>query len=172
MKRKMKFIRRSFFLFALLLVMAAMTACCSDEEDRFKVQFHLEDENGVPKTGFNQGENIIFKLTIYNNSDERYSVDFISLFDDNLFRVYSTDGKDYGTSWEAPYFLERMEYILAHDSRMFSCPWLNDEKLIPTYPLVMKEDMQPLPVGDYYTKFDLKFNENNVIHCKQNFKIK
>ena len=43
----------------------------------------------------------------------------------------------------------------------------------PTYPLVMKEEkMQPLPVGNYYTKFDLKFNENNVIHCKQNFKIK
>ena len=178
-KEKMKKKKSALRLFlvmisACLLLPVGMAACSSDEEDSLSVQFHLEDENGVPKTEFKQGENIIFKLTIYNSTDASYSIkNWFSFFDENFFRVYSFDGQDMGSSWDIRYYLDLMEYIFAYDSRTFSCPWMTNENLPPTYPLVMKEEkMQPLPVGNYYTKFDLKFNENNVIHCKQNFKIK
>ena len=157
-----------------LLLPVGLTACSSEEAEDFTIQFRLEDENGNPKNEFRQGENIIFKLTIHNNTDAHYSInDWFSLFGENLFRVYSSNGSNLGKSWEIRYVLSLMEYIFAHDSRTFICPWMMDENLSPTYPLAMKEEaMQPLPVGDYYTEFDLRLNENNVIHCKQNFKIR
>ena len=178
MKQRQRFEPWRQFLFSTLLLLAmgmAVTACSSEETEDFTIQFRLEDENGNPKNEFRQGENIIFRLTIYNNTDAHYSInDWGSLFGEDLFRVYSSNGSDLGKSWEINYYiLDIMEYIFAHDSRTFICPWMTDENLSPTYPLVMKEEaIQHLPIGDYYTEFNLRLNENNVIHCKQNFKIR
>ena len=82
--KRLLFVPWRQLLFSALLLLAmgmAVTACSSEETEDFTIQFRLEDENGNPKNEFRQGENIIFRLTIYNNTDAHYSInDWGSLF--------------------------------------------------------------------------------------------
>ena len=52
---------------AMLLMLAGtvMTACSSDDDvDFIKVDFQLQNEDGIECYDFNEGDNVIFDLTI------------------------------------------------------------------------------------------------------------
>lgn len=53
---------------------------------------------------FSEGENIIFRLEIKNSSDDDVVLAHTNIADIlgyNAFRVYTIDGKDMGTPWDA-----------------------------------------------------------------------
>ena len=192
---------------AMLLMMAGtvMTACSSDDgmnivsegqspsgnsetdnDNSMKgtsddlVDFQLQNEDGIECYEFNEGDNIIFKLEIKNESDEdAYVTRFYEMIGWDGFRVFSINGEDMGTPWDIIFTDSRMfDFIEAHSSVVILCPWFDTPALYwcgrehcYSNMYYKTEEKSPLPKGDYYSKFDIKLNDKTII-CHRNFKIK
>ena len=61
----MKLIKLPLLMAAITMLMLGMTACSGDDSS-ISVYFTLQDESGVEKSSFKEGENIIFRLDITN----------------------------------------------------------------------------------------------------------
>ena len=117
------------------------------------VDFQLQNENGTECYDFKEGDNIIFRLEIKNDTDEDAILPpFSEVLGLDVFTVFSQEGVRIGTPWDVIMTSFReCEIIGAHNSAVFVCPWFD----IPAL----------------YSEFDIKFNEKTIT-CNQKFEIK
>ena len=93
---------------------------------------------------FKEGDNIIFRLEIKNDTDE-----------DAILPPFSEVlGPD----------------VLAHSSAVFVWPWFDvlalyfdGTKHYYSEYFYKKDDKSPLPKGEYFSEFDIKLNEKTII---------
>ena len=149
-------------------------------------RFYLLDENNKPSTVFNVGENFEFYFSFQNNTQDSIFV-LSTIVNDNLFRVYSDNGKeinDYGRSWTGAWCLFSMQAIgfplKNKEIAKLNVGWHNDyNSFNKYYPLCASYDNTTLPKGNYYTIIEPNFEYNNnkgkketiSISLKINFKI-
>ncbi len=143
------------------------------------VNFTLQDESGIEKYVFKEGENIIFKLAITNNTEKEVPLlnesDMLTYSD--LFQVYSSKEEVFGQPFDllvltaigGPLFLP------SKSTYTFLCPWINNPDTEITwgqpYDNVIINKFRPLPKGEYYSRFTIRLNENRKATCKQSFII-
>lgn len=182
-----------YLISVLLLIFVSLNSCSSDDEisersndevsetnDTLTLTAHLgfQDESGVEKYVFNEGENIVFRLDVINNSEEDVIIHgnmaYILLHD--AFHVYSSQGEDFGK----PYDVYKSDMvggtiIPSKSIITYLCQWLNDpnsELLWKPYYIQYKIDKRrPLPKGDYYSQFTIRLGDNQYFTCKRSFKI-
>ena len=144
------------------------------------VDFQLQNEDGMECYDFKEGNNIIFRLEIKNNTDEDAILPpFSEVLGLDIFSVYSLGGGEIGTPWDVIMTSFReYEIIKAHSSAVFVCPWFdipalyfNGTKHYYSEYFYKKDDRLPLPKGEYYSKFDIKLNEKTIT-CYRKFDIK
>jgi hypothetical protein len=144
------------------------------------VDFQLQGEDGIECYDFKEGDNIIFRLEIKNDTDEdAWLPPFTDIIGHDVFRVYSQSGEEIGTPWDGIWSsMVGSGFIGAHCSVVFFCPWFDipalyfqgHEHFYSAYSFYKTDEKSPLPQGDYYSKFDIKLN-NKTITCNRNFKI-
>ena len=172
--------KKILFMMSVLLSQGLFSACSSNEEemdndpssglvtdadekpDKIQVDYSLLNENGVPSTTFEYGEDIRFELTITNNSDKVLIFSDDIILGKDLFRVYLNDGTDMGTPWTSCATNYVGIGIQPKVSTSLACNWIKAS----TYPpLSKKEEFEPLPKGSYYTSFVIKYRDlNNKLH--------
>ena len=184
-----------YLISVLLLMFVSLNSCSSDDEisersnDEISEKkdtltlisvFWLQDENGVEKYVFNEGENIVFRLDVINNGEEdviiRHGSDFI--IGNDVFHVYSSKGEDFGTPYDVISFPENTFILIPSKSKTsYFCPWHNDPNL--ETPLHTPyghisyyiDKIRPLPKGDYYSQFTIRLGDDRFVTCKKTFKI-
>ncbi len=155
-------------------------------EDSVKIQLQLLNSDSIAMDTFEEGEDIIFKLTVINISNEWVEITPTDKFSDNIFNVYSSSGKDMGKPWDGR--LIALESILIPRMMLeHICSWLEEplgdienmdlEKSGLVTPGRMpvryfkNECRQPLPKGNYYTQFDISIIEGKATTIRMDFKI-
>lgn len=144
------------------------------------VDFQLQNEDGMECYDFKEGENIIFRLEIKNDTDEDAILPpFSEALGLNVFSVYSREGEKLGTPWDVimTSFCE-CEVIGAHSSAVFVCPWFDIPALYfngtdhyySEY-FYKKDDKSPLPKGEYFSEFVIRLNEKTIT-CNRKFNIR
>lgn len=144
------------------------------------VDFQLQNEDGTECYDFKEGDNIIFRLEIKNDTDEDVILPpFSEVLGLDVFTVYSLGGEEFGTPWDVIMTSFReYEIIEAHSSVVFICPWFDipalyfngTEHYYSEY-FYKKDERLSLPKGEYYSKFDIKLNEKTIT-CHRDFIIK
>ena len=118
-------------------------------KDSIAVSFRLENEKGDTTTVFAEGEDIIFDLTIKKIGKEINYVTtaFEDILGNDVFRVYTLDGKDLGMSWRYPKIRQEVliHYFHPGVTYYFKCSWLGHVSHYPmeAYP------QEPLPADQY-----------------------
>ncbi len=196
--------KRVLLVISILLSFSMFCACSSDDEmgdvtkepltsesndekngeipqgtNDERVDFQLQDKDGKECYSFKEGDNIIFRIEIKNDTGEDAIMPrFYEIIGFNAFRVYSINGEDKGTPWDEIFtnFL-RFDFIGAHSSAVILCPWfdiptLADEGHEHFYSgfFYKKEEKSPLPKGEYYSRFDAKLDDKTIT-CNRNFII-
>lgn len=143
------------------------------------VDFRLQNEDGMECYDFKEGDNIIFRLEIKNDTDEDAILPpFSEVLGLDVFTVFSQEGVKIGTPWDVIMTSFReCEIIGAHNSVVFVCPWFDIPALYyngthhyySEY-FYKKDDKSPLPQGEYFSEFDIKLNEKTIT-CNQKFEI-
>ena len=171
--------KKILFMMMCCLLMIISAGCSKDDsEKQVTVNFQLQNEDGVECYDFHEGENIIFRLEIKNNTDENAVLPAIyDIMGNDIFHVYSKNGEDIGIPWDELYTNDLPRYIIgAHSSAVKICPWFD----IPSLALngheysdcfYKKDEKAPLPKGEYYSKFDIKL-DNKIVTCNRTFKIR
>ena len=178
-----------YLLSVLLLIFVSLNSCSSDDEisekndeisetiDTLTLTAHLgfQDESGVEKYVFKEGENIVFRLDVINNSEEDVIIHGnIILYD--AFHVYSSQGEDFGKPYDV-YISELVGGTIIPSKSIITylCKWLNDpnSELLwePHYIHYKIDKRRPLPKGDYYSQFTIRLGDNQYFTCKRSFKI-
>ena len=151
-----------------------------DESSGYMVKFQLQNEDGIECYEFKEGNNIIFRLEIKNDTDEDAILPpFSEVLGLDVFSVYSQKGVKIGTPWDVIMTSFReSDVIRAHSSAVFVCPWFdipalyfNGKEHYYSEFFYKKDDKSPLPKGEYYSKFDIRLN-NKTITCNRKFEIK
>lgn len=150
--------------------------------DGLSVQLQLLNSDSVALKTFKEGEDIIFKLTITNNRTKVASIPALELLAEDIFHIYSADGKDLGKPWDdyitggagiLPVYMERPQIIdcrLDGNVEPFNLDEFN-EAMWQTVHLRKRNLYEKLPKGSYYTKFDMPFEKGQVITFKKEFKV-
>ena len=143
------------------------------------VKFQLQNKDGMECYNFKEGDNIIFRLEIKNETDEDAIMpSFTEIVGFNIFSIYSLNGGKIGTPWDEIFTNSRgHDLIRAHSSAIFVCPWFdmyalafNGHEHFYSNFFYKRNEKTPLPKGEYYSKFNIKLNDKIVI-CNRNFKI-
>ena len=144
------------------------------------VDFQLQNEDGTECYNFKEGDNIIFRLEIKNDTDEDAVLPpFSEVLGLDVFSVYSREGEKIGTPWDVIMTSFReCEIIGAHNSAVFVCPWFDipalyyngTEHYYSEY-FYKKDDKSPPPKGEYYSEFGIRLNEKTIT-CSRKFEIK
>ena len=143
------------------------------------VDFQLQNEDGMECYDFKEGDNIIFRIEIKNDTDEDAILPpFSEVLGLDVFNVYSLEGESIGTPWDVIMTSFReCEIIWAHGSAVFVCPWFDipglyyngTENYYSEY-FYKKDGKSPLPKGEYYSEFDIKLNDKTIT-CRRKFDI-
>lgn len=195
----MKLIKLPVLMAIVTVLTIVMTACSSDEDMTYSdngmvsseekgskddgtisVNFTLQDESGAEKYVFKEGENIIFRVGITNNSDK--DVHLIGdIYDNDVFHVYSSKGDDIGRPFDLLLFNARYGIVLyPYTTYSIICPWWNnpnsEKPWKPGYLDIIIDKIRPLSKGNYYSEFKVKLvkyglDEINIVTCKQSFTI-
>lgn len=154
------------------------SAIIQNETNQIDFKFCLLNEEGIPATTFNAGENFTFDFSFKNNYQDTITVtsEFIN---SDFFRVFnSKDNIDKGKPWTGiwcEFSGIPQEFILKpFNSIQLRCPWILYENNSPDYPLCMGESKEPLLKGEYYTIIDLDFHYsiNGEVKIINNLKLK
>lgn len=188
---KMKNLRN---LLLFLLIMGTGTtalSCSSNDDDEPKneemivdndppqnceglsVSLQLLNSDSIAMKTFRQGENIIFRLTITNNRDSTVSLPLIlDVIDDNAFTVYDSKGNKVGKPWESRSLWNPRPRLVENHSLTFEMSWL-DGTAKPDLAFSDLGKRDPLPVGNYYTLFDINIflNSDKKVTCRKDFTI-
>lgn len=155
--------------------------------DSISVDFRLVNTEGQAVKTFKEGEQIIFRLTVTNQLDKTLKVKLpVNIVGEDLFQIYSS-GKPVDRPWDYSILSTGplTHFWSAHKSYVYECPWQglvyepekasdilkNDEIPSSGVALLKKQDRKPLPVGNYYTEFKIKLNEENIITCHKDFSV-
>lgn len=143
------------------------------------VKFQLQNKDGMECYNFKEGDNIIFRLEIKNDTDEDAVLPpFSEVLGLDVFTVFSQEGVRIGTPWDVIMTSFReCEVIRAQSSVVFVCPWFD----IPTLYyngtdhyyseyFYKKDDKSPLPKGEYFSEFEIRLNEKTIT-CSRKFEI-
>ena len=151
-----------------------------EESSGQMVDFQLQNEDGTECYDFKEGDNIIFRLEIKNDTDEDVILPpFSEVLGLDVFTVFSLEGVKIGTPWDVIMTSFReCEIIGAHNSAVFVCPWFDipalyyngTEHYYSEY-FYKKDDKSPLPKGEYYSEFGIRLNEKTIT-CSRKFEIK
>ena len=144
------------------------------------VDFRLQNEDGMECYDFKEGDNIIFRLEIKNDTDEDAILPpFSEVLGLDVFSVYSREGENIGTPWDVIMTsFHECEIIGAHSSAVFVCPWFDipalyyngTEHYYSEY-FYKKDDKSPLPKGEYFSEFVIRLNERTIT-CNRKFVIR
>ena len=144
------------------------------------VKFQLQNEDGMECYDFKEGDNIIFRLEIKNDTDEDAILPpFSEVLGLDVFTVFSQEGVRIGTPWDVIMTSFReCEIIGAHNSAVFVCPWFDIPALYfngtdhyySEY-FYKKDDKSPLPKGEYFSEFEIRLNEKTIT-CNRKFNIR
>ena len=144
------------------------------------VDFRLQNEDGMECYDFKEGDNIIFRLEIKNDTDEDAILPpFSEVLGLDVFTVFSQEGVRIGTPWDVIMTSFReCEIIGAHNSAVFVCPWFDIPALYfngtdhyySEY-FYKKDDKSPLPKGEYFSEFEIRLNEKTIT-CNRKFNIR
>ena len=190
----MKMKKNLLLVMGAAMVLAIGISCCSSDDeisersndevsetnDTLTLTAHLgfQDESGVEKYVFKEGENIVFRLDVINNSEEDVIIHgnmaYILLHD--AFHVYSSQGEDFGKPYDVYETTDiGITMILSKGKITYLCQWLNDpnSELLwkPYYIHYIIDKRRPLPKGDYYSQFTIRLGDNQYFTCKRSFKI-
>lgn len=155
--------------------------------DSISVDFRLVNTEGQAVKTFKEGEQIIFRLTVTNQLDKTLKVKLpVNIVGEDLFQIYSS-GKPVDRPWDYSILSTGplTHFWSAHKSYVYECQWQglvyepekasdilkNDEIPSSGVALLKKQDRKPLPVGNYYTEFKIKLNEENIITCHKDFSV-
>ena len=152
-------------------------------------KFCLLNEDSVPSTTFQEGENFYFYFLITNKNNENILLD-VPVVNTEFFYVYEIINEeiiDKGTpiqgAW-CEYSSMPDNYDLEPNDRLtFKHPWLllSEDGITDYYPFCSKPNNPGLKKGIYYTKFPAQINYSNKgsVHAdslkltlKINFEIK
>ena len=174
---KTRDMKKKLFMMMCCLLMIISAGCSSDDDGSdnsiISVNFMLQDENGVEKYTFYEGENIVFRLDIINNGDFDISYglkDADVIFGKDLFCVYSNNGSIVGLPWTGMYceYTGQKAFIIPANTVMhIYCPWYLCKDINTTHPLCKGDNIEKLPVGNYYTRFSIEYNKNTTSSNKQ-----
>ena len=182
--------KKNFLLWmgAVLMITIGTSSCNSDDEegnDNFpiSVDFLIQDEHNVEKYIFKEGEDIIFRIDLTNNDTvDAILPSSIEIMGYDVFHVYSKNGEDMGTPYDVVCpGAEGHLRLEAKVTRKYLCPWINNPDsefnnpeyyyLKPSFMAARIEKKRPLPKGEYYSKFDIKLDNNRVITCQKSFSV-
>ena len=144
------------------------------------VDFQLQNEDGIECYEFKEGNNIIFRLEIKNDTDVDVILPpFSEVLGLDVFSVFSQEGEIIGTPWDVIMTSFReSDVIRAHSSAVFVCPWIdipalyfNGKEHYYSEFFYKKDDKSPLHKGEYYSKFDIKLNDKTIT-CYRKFEIR
>ena len=171
-----------------------LTIGCSSDDDEVDtptfspVEFSLLDMDERPAKVFSEGDDICFDLTLRNNSDEVLTVCTWDLFDlssylkddgylvdpedgpkQNIFAVYTTEGKYVGCAWDGLGVFDFKVY--ANSEVHLKCNWSHPNVFDP---FVFSTDnlKKPLPAGSYYAVAKVKFGNDSFNTMRINFPVR
>ena len=93
-------------------------------EDSVKIQFQLLNSDSIATDTFKEGEDIIFKLTVKNISNDWVTITTVDKFCDNTFNVYSSDGVDMGRPWNLRLIGAIRPFLTTGMMQEHICSWL------------------------------------------------
>lgn len=149
-----------------------------EETSSIIVKFLLQDEDGIERYSFHEGDNIIFRLDIKNNTDEdAILASPIYILGNDVFHVYSSKGVDFGKPYDELILPDISGTIIRSKSIVsFLCPWINnpDSSLLwkPNYLNYEIGKLRQLSKGNYYSDFTIRLDSNRIVNCKKSFIIK
>ena len=174
MKRR-KYLHLLFLLPLVTAIGLLVTACSSDEDisEDVTVDFYLSNEQGERTTEFKSTDNIIFNLTIKNNSNKQFC-----LYRENedlektalIFAVYDSEGVIIDTPWDS-YAVSDANMDFVDNNVNWKTCWMNSMvENVVTDPFCVESLKDQLPCGEYYTLFTF-FIDNELRIYKINFRI-
>ncbi|MDR3227530.1 MAG: hypothetical protein LBT56_07665 [Prevotellaceae bacterium] len=140
-----------------------------------KFKFCLLNEESKPSTIFNEGENFSFYFSTTNNRNETlyFDYDFIYSAEPVFCRVYNSDGKDFGKSYQCKgaTFISLEVYKLENNQKcVFQVPWIDNRSDWGWYSVALKNTQNDyLPQGKYYTEFEYNFIFRRTVGNDDNF---
>lgn len=156
-------------------------------EDSVQIQLQLLNSDSVAMDTFKEGEDIIFKLTIMNISNELVMITPINEFsDDNIFNIYSSNGSFVGKPWDGRWISLIHSFLTPGMLQEHTCSWLEEpvedtidyllnstSTSIARVPIryYKQERRKPLPKGSYYTQFDVSVIEGRTTTIRMDFNI-
>ena len=184
--------------YALLLLAASLVDACSNEDndainetgmpafmaatdsvriaenDGVIMTYSLLNATGDTTSVFSEGEEIIFDLKIENSTDKHISIpngpEWLGY---NTFRVYTSDGKDCGTSWTyVQDWTAEMRYLWPHTAYSYQCPRYSESIVKASAPFIFSPSPKKLSKGAYYTEAHCKINDSTSLYCKLRFNIR
>ncbi len=149
-----------------------------DMNESIRFDYRLLNEKGEEATEFNEGENIIFDLTVYNDGNDEVILDQDEIdLVCSATRVYTKDGVYYGSPWDNINIIDIPEMIYwiiidANGQKHWSYPWTYNKDYVVNAPLGSWELGQmsikdPLPKGNYYAELNFRFREIDKIISKR-----
>ena len=126
------------------------------------VDFRLQNEDGMECYDFKEGDNIIFRLEIKNDTDEDAILPpFSEVLGLDVFTVFSQEGVRIGTPWD----------VIMTNFRECEALYYNGTHHYYSEYFYKKDDKSPLPQGEYFSEFDIKLNEKTIT-CYRKFDIR
>ena len=172
----MKKLKLSSLLLPLLAAIGLLvTACSSDEEiaEDVAVDFYLSNEQGERTTEFKSTDNIIFNLSIKNNSNKQFC-----LYRENedlektalIFAVYDSEGVIIDTPWDSYAVSDANMDFVDNNVDWKTCWMINMVENVVTSPFCVESLKGQLPCGEYNTLISF-FIDNELKTYKINFRI-
>ena len=174
MKRR-KYLHLLFLLPLVAAIGLLVTACSSDEDisEDVTVDFYLSNEQGERTTEFKSTDNIIFNLSIKNNSNKK-----ICLYRENedlektalIFAVYNSEGMIIDTPWDSYAVSDANMDFVDNNVDWKTCWMINMVENVVTSPFCVESLKGQLPCGEYNTLISF-FIDNELKTYKINFRI-
>ena len=174
----------------MMFTMVTMLSCSKDDDqflaetsnatdtfsnmaDSLAVDFYLQTVEGIRTITFQSGENIVFHLLLRNKSNQQVQLPPAkTLIGNDLFRVYSSNGQDKGTSWFFGPAAEANLRIAPGKQLHYHINRSSLRRLSYTEPLCLKAGNQPLSAGRYFVIAPVCINEEINFFCVINFEVK
>ena len=162
--------QNKYFFFYLFLLMGGMVmvSCSNDEDEKQQavdISLKTMNEKGEYVTVFSSNENILFDLSIVNNTDDTIDVDSSLLLEEIVysFRLYSSGDDDLSYPFDGIDLLKFRDtayYFKPHETRHWQCMYMTHQtEMNHQSPFVSKRIREPLSQGEYYLLYSLTLNK-------------
>jgi hypothetical protein len=144
-----------------MMLILGFSTCSSDDDkeditntfpqakDSVVVDFLLLNEHGDTTTVFNEGEDIIFDLSITNYMSTSLTYVLPQLFGDNTFRVYTLNDEDCGLPWLSDRDWEDILRTLLSGRKLhYQCSWYGHSESQYHFPAPKNNNTQHLEAGE------------------------